>query len=233
MAAFEKPPKKGAVKSAVESRELPRHVCASDIQNQTSIAQPSIFHACSQIYRESRAFFYRYREFKLRIWQEPGKKRYSRCFRKVFEWLNTIGVEMQLEIRTLEIDLQCDTSADMKAYIWFVDNLHARLSEEATVIYRPTSQMRARHEVAHLWYIGKVLHSRDRNRVPQLEHPNWSINPDWSIRDLDTLETAANIWANTKNPLVYTPKKVNVDRPSLTFRPNEGWFGKKVGIGFT
>lgn len=219
MVAFEKPVKQSDVASAVDKRELPRHICEGDIQNQASIAQPVFLHTCSQIYREGRALFYGYREFKFCIWQEPGKKQGSKCFGKMFEWLDTLGVEMQLQIQTLEINLQCDRSADRKAYIWFVDNLHARLSDSATVVYRPISQMRARHDVACLWGIGKALYGRNPMRAPRYEHPNWVI------RDPQSPENAGNVWASARNPLVYTPKKANVDRPSLTFGPDQGWFG--------
>ena len=223
MATFQKPLKRRAIKSAVDSRELPQHVCAGDIQNQASIAQPDFFHACSQIYQESRPLFYRCREFNLHIWQDPGKKRHSRCLKKLLDWLDTIGTDTQKEIRTLEIDLQCDASTDMYTYTWFVDNLHAKLSDKATVIYRPISKMRARHDVAFLYGIGKVLHAWDRKRVPRFEHPNWSI------RDSHTPGTDADVWASARNPLVYTPKKVNVERPSLTFGPDKGWFGGEAG----
>ena len=135
---------------------------------------------------------------------------------------------MQKQIRTLEVDLQCEPSAvstDLYAYIWVVDNLHAKLSEKATVIYRPISQMRARHDVSVLWGIGKVLHVRDPRRVPRFEHPNWSI------RDSHTPGNDADVWAFARNPLAYTPKKRDVDRPSLTFGPDKGWFGREAVAG--
>ena len=227
MAAFEKPVKKGAIKSAVDSRELPYHVCAGDIQNQATIAQPGFFNTCSQIYHESRAFFYRHHEFKLYIWQEPGMKQHSKCLKKMLNWLGTIGVEMQKQIRTLEINLQCDPTSDLGTYIWFVDNLHSMLSDhQATVIYRPISQMRARHDVAFLWGIGKVLQVGNPGRVPQLEHPNWSV------RGSPASGNEADVWTWARNPLAYTPRKPNAERPSLTFGPDEGWFGRDVGAGF-
>ena len=212
------------VKSAVDRRELPRHICAGDIENQTSFAQPGFFQTCSQIYHESRAFFYHSREFKLHIWQDPGKKRQSRCLLKVLNWLDFIGGEMSAQIRILELDLQCDTSADLETYIWFIDNLHAKLSEKATVTYRPISQMRARHDVAFMWGIGKELHGRDTRRVPRFEHPNWSIRTKMTTQR----NGGVGVWAWGRSPLAYTPKKANVDRPSLTFGPDQGWFGKKA-----
>ena len=230
VATFQKPRNSGEIKSAIDSRELPHHVCAGDIQNQASIAQPGLFHTCSQIYQESRAAFFRYRDFKLHIWQDPGMKQQSRCLKKMLAWFDIIGVEMQKQIRTLEIDLQCDKSTDLHAYIWFVDTVHAKLSDKATVIYRPISQMRARHDVAFLWGIGRTLHVRDPRRVPQYEHPNWSIrgshSPENEAGPLGTLGYA-------KNPLAYTPKRANADRPSLTFGPGEGWFGHEAGTEST
>ena len=225
MTTFEKPLKKGEITSAVDRRELPRHVCAGDIHNRASITQPGFFHTCSQIYQESRAVFYRYREFKLHIWQDARKLRESTCLVKVLNWFDTIGVDMQKQIRTLEINLQCETSLDLYTYVWFVDSLHEKLSDKATVIYRPISQKRARHDVSFLWFIGKILHVREPRRVPQFEHPNWSI------RGSQGPGNDADVWSWTRNPLVYRPKKRDVDRPTLTFGPDEGWFGREPGIG--
>ena len=225
VATFQKPRNASAIKSAIDRRELPLHVCAGDLQNQASIALPGFFHTCSQIYQESRPFFYRHREFKLHIWQDPEMKRESRCLKKVLAWFDTIGVKMQKQIQTLEIDLKCDRQTDLYAYIWFVDTLHAKLSDKATVIYRPISRMRARHDVSFLWGIGRNLHVRDPRRVPQYEHPNWSLrgslSPGTGASTMGTLGYA-------RNPLDYTPKKNNVDRPSLTFGPGEGWFGHET-----
>lgn len=134
---------------------------------------------------------------------------------------------MQKQIRTLEVDLQCDKSTDLEAYTWFVDNLHARLSDKATVLYRPIWQTAARHDVAFLWRIGKILHTRDPRRVPRFEHPNWSIQGS------PTPGNDANIWASARNPLVYTPKTSHAKRPSLTFGPDRGWFGRDAGTDST
>ena len=215
------------MQSALNRRNSPHHVCAGDLQNQASIAQPEFFHTCSQIYQESRACFYGYREFKLFIWQDAGKKRRSRCLVQVLDWLDTIGMDMQKQIRTLEIDLQCDKSTDLESYTWFVDNLHAKLSDKATVVYRPILQKRGRQDVAVLWGIGKIMYTRDPKRVPQFEHQNWSI------RGSPAPGNDAEVWAGAKIPLVYAPKTSHPNRPSLTFGPDKGWFGREDGIGST
>ena len=230
-AALENPPNQYIIKSAVDRRELPRHVCAGDLQNRASITQPGLFHTCSQTYRESREIFYRYRKFKLRIWQDPGMKRQSRCLKKVLDWFDTIGVDMQKQVRAIEINLKCEKniSTDMKTYVWFVDNLHAKLSDQATVIYRPISQLRAKHDISFLYGIGKVIHVRDPSRGPQMDHPNWSIRG--SPTPGNDADNDGGIWAWARNPLVYTPKKRCVERPSLTFWPDQGWFGREAGTG--
>ena len=193
-------------------------------KNRTAILQPALFLTCSQIQNESRVFFYRYHIFQLHVWQGaiglPSRKaeqlrlwRSRTRLTRVIEWLDILGEDTRKQIRTIEIELRCHDGATVRKYARFIPDLHARLSDEATVVYRTVSQAQG---FAMLLELGRMFHARHPARVLPFEHPNWSIinGTIW--------------WLCTLHNFVYTWTAYPVPGPSLTFGPRLGWFGRKA-----
>ena len=203
-------------------------------QNSASITAPGLFYICSQVYHESRVFFYRYHDFSLYIWQDYkgrtahwkallGSRRHNKCMERVFSWLDAIGADMRKEIRTLDIELQCYESVSVEAYSYFVDDLHDRLSDTATVAYRSVST-HPMNGLAVLWGLGKAFYERDHGQVPRLEYPAWAVPRIHSWNGDDD-----NIWNTSQSPFSgYPPRRRSVEVPSLTFEPGAGWFGGEL-----
>ena len=150
--------------------------------------------------------------------------RHLTCLERVIKWLDSVTPDMRKQIRTLEIEIHYSDSSTAKAYIGFLDDLHSRLSDDATVIYRPspTSRPYQTHSFGVLWGLGKILHDRDASRLPRFEHPNWILP------DRYTTGHAADVWAHGFIPLYFNRSRGHCRRPSLTFGPGLGWFGKKA-----
>lgn len=212
-AAFDDMPRKLKVKSAVELQTPTAHAYfgdprayMSDLRNQQSIAQPDLFHACSQIYHESRVFFYRHHDFKFTIWQENDRvmshqttKRHYTCLERLSRWVDAIGVDMQQQIRTPVFSMICGDSPKVTVYTRFIEDLHARLSDRATVIYRGWG-ISLREEHAVLSELADVFQDRDTMRKPRFEHATLPVGQEYVS---------------------------SCDRgPSLTFGPGAGWFGR-------
>ena len=164
--------------------------------------------------------------------------RQSGCTKKVFAWLDAIGM-MQKEIRTLEIDLQCpfhihEAAANrvlVQEYLLFIDRLHARLSNTnknddatTTTTYRTvTARHRPIDGVGVLWALGKTIHDRDPTHiatVPWFEIPAWivpvvRVGWPWSRYQGD-------IWAPSRVYFREHEKRRRVGEPSLTFWPGAG-----------
>lgn len=158
-----------------------------DLRNQEIIAQPGLFQACSQIYHESHVFFYRHHEFKFVIWQDnnnvtshPNTEPYHALLAKVLRWLDNIGVDMQEQIRTVEFRLLRCGSANVTAYTRFIEAVHAKISDQATIIYRG-SGTRRREEYALLSGLADVFGAQKSMRAPQIEHPELPVD-HWDLR---------------------------------------------------
>lgn len=55
-------------------------------------------------------------------------------------WLDAIGAEARREIRSFEVEVHGDDSTTAKKLPRFVDGLYAKMSDEATVVYRAASR---------------------------------------------------------------------------------------------
>lgn len=212
-AASDDIPPKSTIKSAIELQHPSPHAYFGDLsaylhdlRNQESIAQPGLFQTCSQVYHESRVFFYRHHKFKFYIRQEDNRvmshqktKRHHTCLEMWFRWFTTIGVDMQKQIRTLKFGLTCCDLENVMAYTRFIEDLHARLSDRATVIYRGTS-INSLTERAILSGLADIFQARGNKRAPHLEYPVAPVGQ-------------------------WTDRPVN---PVLTFGPGLGWFGKNL-----
>lgn len=220
-------PETSKTKFTFRDHDYPHDTHISETENQNSIMQPGLFRTCSQIYRESRLFFYRHHTFKLHIWQAEDKTLPDQLaawffcksrLERAAQWLDAIGAEAREQIRSFEIDVHMDDAQPFSArtaYGRFMDDLHARLSDEATVVYRPGPRC---HNAAVLWDLGKIFYDRDPARVPRFEHPRWSVEGG-----------NGSVWAVPKHrfyPQYYSSTKYRVARPSLTFGPGQGFFGE-------
>lgn len=141
-------------------------------------------------------------------------RRKKNCLQRVTRWLDAIGAEARKEIRSLEVEVHCDDSTTVKNLTAFVDDFHAKLSDEATVVYRAVSY--AEYDTMALWDLGNVFYGRDSTHVPLLEHPEWTASGD-----------DANIWLWTDIQVQHLPNRKSGPRPSLTFGPGLGWFGNQ------
>lgn len=229
MIAFDHTPKKGKTKRTVGFQAIGSNNTKENraARLQPALLQPGLFRTCSQIRSESRVFFYRYHTFHLHVWQEdqglPSRIaeqlrlwRPGTCLDRVKRWLDFLGKDTREQIRTIEIELHCDDQTTVKTYAGFIDDVHARLSDEATVVYRTGSRVRG---LAMLFELGRIFQARNPARVLHFEHPNWSIRNN------------TNVWALTLQDFVYTRTRDRVPGPSLTFRPRLGWFGRKKRAG--
>ena len=229
MIACDHTPNKGKTKStvgiqAVRSNNTEKNRAA---RLQPALLQPGLFRTCSQIRSESRIFFYRYHTFHLHVWQEdqglPSRIaeqlrlwRPGTCLDRVIRWLDFLGKDIRKQIRTIEIELHCDDQTTVKTYAGFIDDVHARLSDEATVVYRTVSEPQG---LAMLFELSGIFQARNPAGVLHFEQSNWSIRNN------------TNVGASTIYNFVYTWTKYRVPRPSLTFGPRLGWFGRKGRAG--
>ena len=141
--------------------------------------------------------------------------------KRMISWLDAVGPDMRKEIRNLDIELQCYESVDVTAYSCFIDDLHGRLSDDATVTYRPVAAS-PMNGLEVLYKLGRVFYGRDPGQVPRFEYPAWANPLRAPPGDED------NIWYYL-NPyfLGSPPRRRNVEVLSLTFEPGAGWFGGK------
>ena len=207
-------------------RDRPHKTHESETENRESTTLPSLLRTCSQIYRESRLTFYRHHAFKLHIWQEEYDGLLdtlsawvfsTSCLKRVTKWLDAIGAHARKEIRFVQVEVHCnnDNPATARtAYESFIDSLHARLSDDATVVYRPGPKC---HNAAVLWELGEIFYDRDPTRVPGFSHPGWVCSG---------FDGNGNVWAIGRAWFVSVPLKQPLARPSLTFGPGLGWFGE-------
>ena len=221
-------PETSKTKFTFRFRDFPHDTRISEAENLNSIMQPGLFRTCSQIYWESRLIFYRHHNFKLHIWRDEYKNLldcltawfFSKsCLKRVTKWLDVIGAEARRQIRSLEIEVHDDNAHLMSprtAYGAFINDLHARLSEEATVVYRPGPRC---HNAGVLWELGKIFYDKDLARVPKFEHPHWSVR-GWKY-------WRGSVWALPRDWFLPLPTKSRVARPSLTFGPGLGFFGEQ------
>ena len=143
------------------------------------------------------------------------QRREKSCLERVIRWLDAIGAEARREIRSLEVEVQCDDPTAAEKITPFMDDLHAKLSDKATVVYRAAS--RQEYDTLVLWYLGKVFYGRDPTHAPLLVHPEWKASGD-----------DANIWLWTNFQMHRDcPNRKRAPRPSLTFEPGLGWFGNR------
>ena len=120
-----------------------------------------------------------------------------------------------MQIRSLEIEVYIGNAHPTfarTAYGPFIDDLHAKLSDESTVVYRPGPRC---HNAAVLWELGMVFYDRNTARVPKFEHPCWFV-PGWN----------GSVWAVPGSSFIPSSTKYRVARPSLTFGPGLGFFGE-------
>ena len=224
MIASDHTPKKGKTKPRVGIQAIPPN---NTRKNRAALLQPALFRTCSQIRSESRVFFYRYHTFHLHVWQEdhglPSRIaeqlrlwRPRICLDRVKRWLDFLGKDTREQIRTIEIELHRDDLTTVETYAGFIDDVHARLSDDATVVYRTVSRARG---FAMLFELGRIFQARNPARVLHFEHPNWSLRNN------------TNVWASTLQDFVYTRTRYRVPGPSLTFGPRLGWFGRKERAG--
>lgn len=231
MIASEHTPKKCKTKPTVGIQAIPSNNTRNNraARLQPALLQPALFRTCSQIRSESRVFFYRYRTFKLHVWQEdqdlPSRIgiaeqlrlwRPRTCLDRVKGWLNFLGEDTRKQIRTIEIELHYDDQTTVKTYAGFIDDVHASLSDDATVVYRTVSQPQG---LAMLFELGRIFQARNPAGVLHFEQSNWSIRNN------------TNVGASTIYNFVYTRTRYRVPRPSLTFGPRLGWFGRKGRAG--
>ena len=227
VAAAENAPKKGKAKVVSERHGLAYHIAAGEVKNQASIMPPGLFRTCTQVYMESRYLFYRHHPFKLQIWHEEkrsksilerlaewvGLWRHTTCLDRTTRWLDAIGGQTLKQIRILEIEVHPWSATGWRAYVRFIDDLHARLSDETTLVYRSTA--RGFEALDTLWALGKMFYDRDPSRVPQFEYPGWYPGL------IPTGLFLAGITPGICPPL---PSRRLGSRPSLIFGPGLGWF---------
>ena len=225
LAASYQTPETSKTRFTFRTYDFPHDTCISATENQNSITQPGLVRTCSQIYWESRLIFYRHHHFKLHIWQDEHKDLRDRlmawffsrsCPKRVTKWLDAIGAEARTQIRSLEFQVHDDKAHLMTtrtAYGTFIGDLHARLSDEATVVYRPGPRC---HNAAVLWQLGKIFYDKDPARVPEFEHPHWAVS-GWN----------GSVWAVPRTSFRPGWTKYRVARPSLTFGPGLGFFGER------
>lgn len=161
-----------------------------DAKNQASIQQPALIRTCVQIRTESRGFFYAHRLFKLHIWQQKTTSleelwlrlwQGKTCLERATRWLDAIGPEAQRQIRKVEIDLYCAPVMPPREFTQIIDHIHAKLSDEATVVYR--SAWRVFESVA-LWDLGVMFYYKNPARVPLFEHSDFRM-----------AQEGGNVWA--------------------------------------
>lgn len=121
-------------------------------------------------------------------------------------WLDAIGPQARREIRRLEIKIHCKDQTTVKSFARFIDELHARLPDEATVVYRVVPEKIAK---LILWKLGKVFYERHPTRGMVFESPRWDR------RGMGILNISQG---------QYFPNRHNAQRVSLTFGPRMGWF---------
>ena len=190
--------------------------------NRAGTSQPGLFSTCAQIRNESRGHFYRYHTFRLHIWQKEDKGLLSRfyawlhyprreksCIERVKRWLDAIGPQARKEIRRLEIKIHCEDRATAKSFARFIAELHARLPDEATVVYRAVPQNIAK---LTLWELYKVFYERDPTLEMVFKSPMWTVGDHRSM------------WLAKVSQGQYFPNPHDVQRVSLTFGPGLGWF---------
>ena len=197
---------------------------SSELDNQASIQQPALFTTCSQIRAESRLLFYRRHAFKLHVWHEEQSfwtklakrlhlSEHRTSQERVTGWLDAIGEQARRQIRRVEMEIECGKDARLTAeyYAPFIDELHARLPDEATVVYRALGS--ERRQLKLLWELGKIFHGRDARRTPLLEYHRFSMDMQ-----------GATLWVST-----WIQHEIDLEglyaRPSLKFGPGQGWFG--------
>ncbi len=150
------------------------------------------------------------------LWWLEHQRREKSCLERVIRWLDTIGAEARREIRSLEVEVHCDDLTTAKKFVPFVDDLHAKLSDEATVVYRAVS--REEYDTLVLRDLGHVFYLRDPTHVPLLEHPEWTTRND------------ANPWTFQIQYLSKRDRK-RAPRPRMTFKAGLGWFGNQPKTG--
>ena len=197
-----------------------------DAEKHATIIQPGLFRTCSQIYTESRGLFYRHHVFKLHLRREHiGLWDYLAAWiclqqprNRVARWLDAIGKEARRQIRTLEIQVHYTEGEEIKTYARFMGDIHKRLPDEATVVYRCAS---SKYAAETLFELGKIFYDRDPGPIPHFEHR--LVATEWSH---------GNLWATMSNTphwlryqLLRLPVRNRGSRPSLTFGPGLGWFG--------
>ena len=224
LAASYQTPETSETKSKFRTYDFPHDTCISATENQNPIMQPGLIRTCSQIYWESRLIFYRHHHFKLHIWQDEHKDLRDRlmawffstsCLKRLTKLLDTIGAEARTQIRSLEIDVHDDYAHLRTAYGTLIGDLHARLSDEATIVYRPGPKCL---NAAILWDVGNVFYDKDPARVPKFEHPYWAERGQ-----------NGSVWAFPRTWFLPIWTKYRVARPSLTFGPGLGFFGQQRG----
>ena len=194
-------------------------------ENLVSTQLPALFLTCSQIHTESRLLFYRHHVFKFRVWYEEQNawlklaKRLrfylqTTCLERVIGWLDAIGPQARKQIRKIEIELHCDDLREMGNYAPFVHDLHARLPDEATVVYRSASRY-LDQQVLLLKELGKKLFSGDPIRLARLGAAHWfrkrgGASP-WEVYLFQLYDEHG--------------RRREEEGPSLTFGPGQGWFG--------
>ncbi len=204
------------------NQDLPTPTEIHEIANRAGTSQPGLFSTCAQIRNESRGLFYRYHTFKLHIWQEEEEGLWSRfyawlhclqreksCIERVKRWLDAIGPQARKEIRRLEIKIHCEDQTTVKSFARFMDEIHARLPDEATVVYRAVPEKMAK---LILWELGKVFYDRDHTRGMVFQSPRWTFGDRRVMGGLNRSQGQ------------YFPNRHDTQRVSLTFGPGMGWF---------
>ncbi len=126
------------------------------------------------------------------------------------KWMDTIGADARSQIRNLNVMIYNDDLTAVKLFVRFVERLHAKFSDEATVVYRvlPTKK-----DALQLWELGKVFSFRHPSRVPLFENPRW-------VGVMDMSDT----WTWSRAYALSYPTRNRAARPRLTFGPGLGWF---------
>ncbi len=132
------------------------------------------------------------------------------------KWMDTIGAEARSQIRNLNVMIYNDDLTVVKNFARFVGRLHAKLSDDATVVYRvlPTKK-----DALQLWELGKVFSFRDPSRVPLFDNPRWAGVGDMS-----------GTWTWSRAYALSYPTRNRAARPRLTFGPGLGWFGDSLEL---
>lgn len=125
------------------------------------ILQPGLFLTCKQIRTEGLPFFFRRRDFYLPL--DHGKHIFDFYWDQAgfALWFRTIGDLGQQNIRSLTL-----RNTRMIKGASFLERIHRKLSDQATVVYEADTYGNGRFFAQSLWNIGARFQARNDRKVP-------------------------------------------------------------------